>query len=372
MNDIGPAPERLAAKPVAPAKPPARAGMRRIILPILLIAVLAGGGWYGWNWWSVGRFLEETDDAYFQADNVAIAPKVGGILTDVPVDDNQPVTAGMVIAQIDDRDYRAAVDLARANLLAAEADVKILQAQLTAQQAQVDQAGADIGANDAALDFSKQEQDRYKALVATGAGTLQRVQQAESELKQHSANLLRARAGMDAARKQLDTIRAQSAKAEASVAADRARVAEAELDLEHTKLLAPRDGVIGDKTARAGEFVQPGTRLMTVVPVQDLYLIANYKETQLRRIVPGQRVAIEIDSFPGTVIQGTVTSLSPGSGAQFSLLPPENATGNFTKIVQRVPVKIQIDRNNPLAGKLRPGLSVTASIDTRTGPAPKP
>ncbi len=370
MNDIGPAPERV--RPAAPAKPAARPSARRIILPALLIAVLAGGAWYGWNWWSVGRFLEETDDAYFQADNVSIAPKIGGILTEVPVDDNQAVKAGDVIAQIDDRDYKAAVDLARANLAAAEADVKILAAQLTAQQAQVDQASADIGANDAALDFSKQEQDRYKSLVATGAGTLQRVQQAESELRQRSANLLRARAGVDAAKKQLDTIRAQSAKAEASVAADRARLASAELDLEHTRITAPRDGVIGDKTARAGQFVQPGSRLMTVVPVQDLYLVANYKETQLRRIVPGQRVAIEIDTFPDTVIQGSVVSLAPGSGSQFSLLPPENATGNFTKIVQRVPVKILLDRNNALAGKLRPGLSVTASIDTRTGPAQKP
>jgi membrane fusion protein (multidrug efflux system) len=339
------------------------------VLLVVLAAGLGAAGWYGWHWWSVGRFLEETDDAYLQADNVSIAPKVGGILTAVPVDDNQPVTAGMVIAQIDDRDYKVAVDQARANLQAAQAEVQNLEAQLVWQQANVDQAAADIGALEAAYDFSKQEQDRYKALVATGAGTVQRVQQAESELKQRNANLVKARAGVDAARKQLDIIRAQKLKAEAAIAADAARLAQA--DLEHTRITAPSDGVVGDKAARVGEFVQPGARLMTIVPVQDLYLIANFKETQLRRIVPGEHVSIDIDTFPGTEIEGTVTSLSPGSGSQFSLLPPENATGNFTKIVQRVPVKIRLDKDNPLAGQLRPGLSVSASVDTRTAPAPK-
>jgi len=371
MNDISPASKAAAQRP-GPVKVPAKSGrVRQVVLLAVLAAGLGGAGWYGWHWWSVGRFMEETDDAYLQADNVSIAPKVGGILTAVPVDDNQPVTSGMVIAQIDDRDYKVAVDQARANLQAAQADVQNLDAQLVWQQAMIDQAGADIGANDAAVDFSKQEQDRYKALVATGAGTVQRVQQAESELKQRNANLAKAHAGVDAARKQLDIIRAQKLKAEAAIAADAARLAQAELDLEHTRITAPSDGVVGDKAARVGEFVQPGSRLMTIVPVQDLYLIANYKETQLRRIVPGERVTIEIDTYPGTEIAGTVTSISPGSGSQFSLLPPENATGNFTKIVQRVPVKIRLDKDNPLAGQLRPGLSVSASVDTRTAPAPK-
>jgi membrane fusion protein (multidrug efflux system) len=198
---------------------------------------------------------------------------------------------------------------------------------------------------------------------------VQRVQQADSETKQHNANLVRAQAALDASRKQLGILDAQKARAEAVVAADRARLAQAELDLEHTKIVAPGEGVVGDKTARVGQFVQPGTRLMTIVPVQDLYLVANYKETQLRRIVPGERVAIEIDTFPGVEIAGTVASIAPGSGSQFSLLPPENATGNFTKIVQRVPVKILLDKGNKLTGWLRPGLSVTASVDTRTAPA---
>ena len=367
MNDVSPV--REAAPPRAPTVQARRpAALRQVVLPVLIVAALVGAGWYGWHWWSVGRFLEETDDAYLQADNVPIAPKVGGILTAVPVDDNQPVTAGMVIAQIDDRDYRVAVDQARANLLADQADVQNLDAQLTFQQAMVEQANADIGGMDAARDFSKQEQDRYKSLVATGAGTVQRVQQADAELRQRNANAQRARATVDAARKQLDMISAQRAKAEATIARDRARLAQAELDLEHTRITTPGDGVVGDRTARVGEFVQPGTRLATIVPVQDLYLIANYKETQLGRIVPGEHVAIEIDSFPGTEIGGTVVSIAPGSGSQFSLLPPENATGNFTKIVQRVPVKIRLDKDNPLAGRLRPGLSVTATVDTRTAP----
>jgi membrane fusion protein (multidrug efflux system) len=370
MNDVGVTQDSAARRAPAPGIPVRRGGIRRVILSLVLLAALAAGIWYGWHWWQVGRFLEVTDDAYLQADNVAIAPKIGGILTAVPVDDNQKINAGTVIAEIDDRDYRVAVDQARANLLAAQADLKNLDAQLAWQNSIVEQADADIGANGAALDFSKQEQDRYKSLVASGAGTVQRVQQAESELKQRNASLLRARATLDAARKQVDIFQAQRGKAEAAIAADQARLTQAELDLEHTKITSPGDGVVGDKTARVGEFVQPGTRLMTIVPVQDLYLIANYKETQLGRIVAGERVMIEIDTFPGIEIGGTVASLAPGSGSQFSLLPPENATGNFTKIVQRVPVKIVLDRDNPLAGKLRPGLSVTVSVDTRTAPAP--
>ena len=370
MNDVSPARGGATQKSAAPDRPQSSVGIRHIALPVLILAALAGAGWYGWHWWTIGRFLEGTDDAYLQADNVPIAPKVGGILTAVPVDDNQAVTAGTLIAQIDDRDYRVAVDQARANLQADQADVQNLDAQLTFQQAMVEQANADIGGMDAARDFSKQEQDRYKSLVANGAGTVQRVQQADAELRQRNANAQRARATVDAARKQLDMISAQKAKAEATIARDRARLAQTELDLEHTHITTPADGVVGDRTARVGEFVQPGTRLMTIVPVQDLYLIANFKETQLGRIMPGERVAIEIDSFPGTEIGGTVLSIAPGSGSQFSLLPPENATGNFTKIVQRVPVKIRLDKDNALAGRLRPGLSVTATVDTRTAPKP--
>jgi membrane fusion protein (multidrug efflux system) len=371
MDDISAGPKGPAPR-TAPAAAPARSNWRRrATLSLLLLTALAGAGWYGWHWWVIGRFLESTEDAYLEADNVTIAPKIAGILTEVPVGADEPVTAGMVIARIDERDYRVAVDQARANVRSAEADAKNLEAQLVWQQAMVDQADAEIGADDAALDFSRQEQDRYKSLVASGAGTVQRVQQAQSDLKQRSAVLLRSRAARDAARKQLDIIRAQQEKAAASIAAERARLAQAELDLEHAAITAPEDGVIGDETARVGEFVQPGTRLMTIVPVQDLYLIANFKETQLGRIVPGERVAIEIDTFPDTPIAGTVASIAAGSGSQFSLLPPENATGNFTKIVQRVPVKIRLDRDNPLAGRLRPGLSVTATVDTRTAPVPR-
>jgi membrane fusion protein (multidrug efflux system) len=366
MDDISPSTANKSALQPAPAR---RGGVRPVVLSLILLAALVAAGWYGWQWWRTGRFLEATDDAYLQADNVSIAPKVGGLLTEVTVEDNQPVTAGMVIARIDARDYRVAVDLAQANLQEALADAKNLDAQLVFQQAQVDQADADIGANDAAVGFSKQEQDRYKSLVANGAGTVQRVQQAESELKQRNANLLHARATLDAAKKQLDIIHTQQDKAAAAITAARAHLAQAELDLSHTEITAPEAGVVGDLTARIGEFVQPGTRLLTIVPVQKLYLIANFKETQLRRIVPGERVAIEIDTFPGLEIAGSVASVAPGSGSQFSLLPPENATGNFTKIVQRVPVKIRLDPENPLAGRLRPGLSVTATVDTRTAPA---
>jgi membrane fusion protein (multidrug efflux system) len=351
-------------------KAPGKTGtIRRVVLLGAALVALVVAAWYGWHWWTVGRFLEATDDAYLQADNVTISPKVGGIVAAVLVDDNQPVKTGDLIARIDERDYQAALDQARANVRSAEADVANLDAQAALQQSMIDQAEADFGSNGAALQFSRQEEGRYKALVANGAGTLQRVQQADSDLQQRTATLAHARAALEAARKQLDVLRTQKDKTEATVIADRAKLAQAELDLEHTRILAPGDGIIGDKSVRAGQFVQPGTRLLTVVPVQDTYLVANFKETQLQHMVPGEHVEIEIDTFPGTVITGTVVSLAPGSGSQFSLLPPENATGNFTKIVQRVPVKIAIDKDNPLAGLLRPGLSVTATVDTRSGRA---
>jgi membrane fusion protein, multidrug efflux system len=345
---------------LAPAKPTGTS--RRLALFTPLLIGLSAGAWYGWHWWSFGRFLESTENAYFQADNVSIAPQVGGIVVAVPVDDNQAVEKGELLAQIDDRDYRIVVEEARADLAAAKADYASLTAQESLQQSIILQEVANLAATQAASRQAEREYWRYQMLASQGNGTVQRFEQAESEFAQKSAADARGRAVLESARKQLDVIRVRKDGAQATIDANTARLGRAELELEHTQILAPTTGVIGDKKVRVGQFVTPGARLLTVVPMQDIYLVANLKETQLEHIIPGKQVAIEVDALPGITISGTVASLAPGSGSQFSLLPPENATGNFTKIVQRVPIKILLDRNT-LDARLRPGLSAKVVID---------
>jgi membrane fusion protein, multidrug efflux system len=316
--------------------------------------VLTAGVGFGGYWYLVGRFYETTNDAYLGADSVAIAPKVAGYVAEVAVGDNQRVKAGDVLARIDPRDYQTAVDSATADLANAQATAANIDAQLKEQQATIAQAQA-------AVTFSEQEAKRYSDLARTGVGSAQRQQQTESELAQRRATLVAAQA-------HVDVLKTQRQQSDAMIAAKTAALAQAKINLGETTLTAPSDGVVGDRTVRPGQLVQAGTRLMTVVPTERVYLIANFKETQTGQMHPGQPVSISVDSFPGQTIAGTVDSLAPGTGAQFALLPPENATGNFTKIVQRVPVKIWLDAKNPLTARLRPGLSVTATVDTHDRP----
>lgn len=334
---------------------------RNRLLMILAAVVLVAGVSYGTYWFAYGRHFESTNDAYLGADSVTIAPKVGGYVAEVAVGDNQRVKAGDVLVRIDPRDYRTALDRATADLENARATAANIDAQLEEQQATITQAQA-------AVAFSEQEFRRYNDLARTGVGSAQRQQQAESDLAQRRATLAAALA-------HIDVLKTQRQQADAVIAAKTAALDQAKIDLAQTTLTAPIDGVVGDRTVRAGQLVQPGTRLLTVVPIQSVYLIANFKETQTGQMHPGQPVTVDIDSYPGHPIEGTVDSLAPGTGAQFALLPPENATGNFTKIVQRVPVKIALDPRDPLTTQLRPGLSVTATVDTRTGSqntAPQP
>jgi membrane fusion protein (multidrug efflux system) len=270
------------------------------------------------------------------------------------VADNKRVKAGDLLVRIDPRDYQTALDSAKADLANAEATAANIDAQLKEQQASIEQA-------EAAAAFAQQEFNRYADLARSGAGSAQRQQQAQSDLAQRRATLAAAQA-------HTDVLRTQRQQAEAAIAAKTASLEQAKINLAQTTLSAPVDGVVGDRTVRQGQLVQPGTRLMTVVPTQNVYLVANFKETQTGQMHAGQSVTVAIDSYPGHPIKGTVDSLAPGTGAQFALLPPENATGNFTKIVQRVPVKIALDPKDPLTVQLRPGLSVTATVDTRTAP----
>jgi membrane fusion protein (multidrug efflux system) len=322
-------------------------------------------GVFGYHYWNVGRFVEETNDAYVKADSTTVAPKVSGYIAAVLVEDNQPVVAGQVLARIDSRDLQTALDQATADVANAQADIGNLDAQIALQQSLIAQADATIAADQAALAYAKQDVDRNHQLVGSGAVTIKSTQQADSDYQQHSALLRRDQAALAGARQQSVVLETQRAKAQTQLQHNEAVRHQAELNLGYATITAPIDGTVGARSLRVGEYVQAGTQLMAVVPLQSVYVVANFKETQLTNVRNGQSAAIKIDSFPGIALTGHVDSLAPASGLEFALLPPDNATGNFTKIVQRIPVKIVLDRDNALAGLLRPGMSVESSIDTK-------
>jgi membrane fusion protein (multidrug efflux system) len=346
--------------------------LKRAAAALAITAALAGAGYWGYGYWTVGRFLETTDDAYLKADYTTIAPKVSGYVAEVLVEDNQPVKADQVLARIDDRDFRTALDQAKADVASAAADIDNLDAQVTLQQAVIDQANADIASAEAALGFARQDDSRYHALMKSGYGTVRQSEQAEAVLREKSAELQHGRAALVAARKQIAVLRTARAKAETTLTRNQAIARQAELNLGYTTIAAPIAGTVGARSLRVGQFVQAGTALMAVVPLQSIYVVANFKETQLTAMRAGQPVTVEVDSFPGVRVTGHVDSLSPASGLEFSLLPPDNATGNFTKIVQRIPVKIVLDSNSPLQGLLRPGMSVESVVDTAGASAGTP
>jgi membrane fusion protein (multidrug efflux system) len=338
---------------------------RPVLLAGAAIIGIAAAGQFGWNYWTVGRFHESTDDAYVQADTTVIAPKVSGYLREVLVNDNQPVKAGQPLARIDDRDYAVAVEQTKADVTAAQADVANVRASLDEQQAVIAQSRSTVEVDRASVTFMQQDNDRYSSLARTGAGSVQNEQQAVSKLQIAQSTLQRDTAAVTAAERRMEMLRAQLAKAEAVLAHDRAVQDQAALNLSYATIVAPVDGVVGNRSLRTGQYVQAGTQLMAVVPVNGVYIVANFKETQLTDVHAGQPVAIDVDMFPGTVVNGHVDSIAPASGQEFALLPPDNATGNFTKIVQRIPVKITLDAGDKLAGLLRPGMSVTPTVDTK-------
>jgi membrane fusion protein (multidrug efflux system) len=339
--------------------------IRRGAIGAGVAGLLVAGGVYGYGYWTTGRFLESTNDAYVQADYTIVAPKVSGYIAEVMVDDNQPVKTGQVLAKIDDRDFSTALAQAQADVEAAEASIRNIDAQLALQEASVDQASADIASAEAGVTFAKQDHSRYQDLMKTGYGTVQRAQLANADLQQQTALLQHDRAALVAAQKQIEVLKTQRSEADAQLAHNQAVAQQATLNLSYTTITAPIDGVVGARSLRTGQYVQAGTQLMALVPLQASYVVANFKETQLTEMRDGQPATIEVDSFPGALIHGRIDSLAPASGLEFSLLPPDNATGNFTKIVQRIPVKIVLDSNDPLVGLLRVGMSVEASIDTK-------
>jgi membrane fusion protein, multidrug efflux system len=339
--------------------------LRTTLFAVGSFAVLVTAGLYGHSWWTSGRFMVSTDDAYLQADSVAISPEVAGYIAAVPVQDNEQVAPGQLLARIDDRDFRAALASAQANADAAAAGVNELVQQMAQQKFTIAETQAAVASDQASVAFARQDFGRYAALAKNGAGTVQEAQQSGTSAQNRQADLQRDMAAVGVAETQMEVLGAQLVKARAEFALAQAALRQSQLNLGYTTITSPINGVVGERSLRVGQYVQAATQLMAVVPLQAVYIIANFKETQLTDVRPGQPVAISVDTFPGAVVHGVVNSVAPASGEEFALLPPDNATGNFTKIVQRVPVKITIDPHDPLLGQLRPGMSVEPSIDTK-------
>jgi membrane fusion protein (multidrug efflux system) len=358
--------EREAVLP-ARARWDLRRGLRQLALVGAVPLVVVTAAWYGHHWWTVGRFIETTDDAYVGGDITVIAPKVAGFISEVAVADNQAVHAGDLLLKLDDRDYRAALERATAAVAAERAALANLDATRRLQEAMVAQANAQIAAADAEVARSDFDLVRYRRLASNEFASTQRLQQADADHKQALAAADKARAALAAAERELTVIDTRKQQAQAALAEASAGREMAALNLGYTEFRAPIDGTVGDRSARVGAFATVGSNLMSLVPARGLWIDANFKESQLAAMRPGQPVIVEADVLPGEPFSGHVKSLAPGTGAVFSVIPPENATGNFTKIVQRVPVRIALDDADATLGALRPGLSITVSVDTRPG-----
>ncbi|MBD9488028.1 HlyD family secretion protein [Ensifer sp. ENS11] len=338
---------------------------RSVLIGATALALIAAAAYFGHDYWTVGRFHVSTDDAYVKADSSTIAPKVSGHIIEVLVSDNQTVIAGQPLARIDDRDFRSALDQAKADVAAAEATLSAKEAALDIQQSTIAAARATVDVDKANETFAQQNDKRYSNLATTGYGPVRTAEQAASQIGVARAAVARDSAVLDAAIKQVDLLNAEVAQAKAALARGLALQRQAELDLSYATILAPVDGSVGNRTLRVGQYVQAGTQLMSIVPITAVYVIANYKETQLTDVHAGQTVDLEVDMFPGRTYHGRVDSIAQASGQEFALLPPDNATGNFTKVVQRIPVKIILDGKSAATGDLRPGMSVQPSIDTK-------
>ncbi|MDH2400999.1 HlyD family secretion protein [Bradyrhizobium sp. SSUT18] len=319
---------------------------------IVLLAALIGGLLY----WLQVRHYESTDDAFVAARSFSVASKVGGYVSDVPVTDNQHVNAGDLLARIDERDYRIAVDQANAQVAVAKANIANVEAQIVSQQEQIKQAQAQLEQAQAQLQFSQEEFARAEDLVEKGAGTVQRQQQTRSDLQAQQANNERAKTAVTAAQVGIKTLQAQLEGARAQLEQSQAQLDQAKLNLQYTSVVAAQSGRVVKLSGAKGTFVTAGQSLMMFVP-DEVWIVANYKETQLNDMRPGQPVEIRIDAYPGRKLTGHVESVQPGSGTAFSLLPAENATGNYVKVVQRVPVKIVVD-SWPADLPVGPGMSV--------------
>ena len=347
-----------------------RRGRKRALIASVAVLLLAGTGWYGTQWWTTGRFLVTTDDAYVRAHNTTLASKISGYVASIPLDDNEQVRAGDVIATIDDGDYRLAVDAAQGKVATQQATVERIGRQIVAQQATIAQARAQLMSAQAGTKRMQLEFDRQHALEVRQYASRQTLEQSETNRDQAVAAERSAQSGIDAAQANLDVLKAQQQEAVRTLDELKTALAKAERDLSFAVIRAPVDGVFGNRAVQTGDFVQPGQRIASLVPLGEVFIDANFKETQLARVQPGQPVSVSVDALPGHPIDARVESVSPASGSIFSLLPPDNATGNFTKIVQRLPVRIAVPVEVARQQLLRPGMSVIVSVNTKADDAP--
>jgi membrane fusion protein (multidrug efflux system) len=332
-----------------------------------LVLALGGATYYGHYWWTAGRYLVSTDDAYVGAKSATLSPKVSGYIRDIAVTDNARVAQGDVIAHIDDGDYKLAVQTARDQIAVQQAAIERLGQQVTAQEAVVDQTKAQLASAKASATRADLELKRQQDLAGRQVSSKQSLEQAQATYDQAVASVQAADAAIESATANVGVLKAQQEEARRTLKQYETSLAKAERDLSFTVLRAPFDGVIGNRAVQVGDYVQPTQRLASLVPLDAVYIDANFKETQLSQLIPGQPVAIAIDAFPDRKLEGRVASVAPASGSVFSLLPPDNATGNFTKIVQRLPVRILVPSAVAEQSLLRPGMSVVVSVNTKPG-----
>ncbi|AXV16265.1 HlyD family secretion protein [Neorhizobium sp. SOG26] len=347
---------------------PEKKKRRGFILPIIALAVLGAGGWYGYGWWTDGRFMVSTDDAYVEGDIAVISPKVSGYVAKVNVVENQAVKAGDPLVTLDDEDYQLALRKALTAIESAKLAVSRIDAQIAGAEAALAQAKAQEGALQAAVRGAEINERRATSLQQSSVGTAASLDNAQVALEQARANLVAGQAGVSSAEANIGLLKAQRAEAINTIRIQELARDQAQRDLGFTVLKAPYDGVIGNLSVQTGDLVSAGKRLASLVPLSELYIEANYKETQIGNLQPGSKVRVHVDAYEEHTITGTVESIAPASGAVFSMLPPENATGNFTKVVQRVPVRISIPKEDLERQHLRAGLSVVVDVDTRTAP----
>lgn len=366
------APQPAQTAPEA-AEPKARKGGlgRKPVILAVLAAALAFGGYEGHHWWTEGRFMVSTDDAYVQADITILSAKISGYVSSVAVTNNQSVKAGDLIAKIDDGDYRLALQSAKDKLATQQSAIARVGRQIEAGRASVAQAEAQVVSAQAEAERAESDYARQQQLARSDYTSRAALENAKAARDRANAEVKSAQAALAAARANVEVLAAQRNEGERLAAELQTAVDKAERDLSFTEIRAPVDGVVGNKAMEVGTYVQPGARLAALVPLTSVRVDANFKETQLASLKPGQNVHVKVDAFPDSNIVGTVESVSPASGAVFSLLPPENATGNFTKIVQRVPVRVTVSPEVAQQGLLRPGLSVVVDVDTRTSAQPE-
>jgi membrane fusion protein (multidrug efflux system) len=372
---VGEAPIKMEAPAASPAavtveaQPKKRGIVRKLILSVVALGALAGGAYYGHQYWIDGRFMISTDDAYVEGDITNISPKVTGYVAKVNVLANQHVKAGDTLVTLDNGDYKIAAEQADAQIATQKLTLARYDAQIAAAKSAVTQTEAQKTALEATVRGAEITLARQQDLATKKAGVRADLDNAQVAYDQAKANLAGADSAIASAQANIAVVTAQRAEAESQIHSLQLQKAKAERDLSFTILKAPFDGVVGNLAVQDGDLVSPGQRLAALVPIENLYIEANFKETQVAGIKPGAKVKVEIDALEDHVIEGTVESISPASGSVFSLLPPENATGNFTKVIQRLPVRIALPKSVLESGHLRAGLSVVVEVDSRTGNA---